>query len=177
MRAFKSQSGFTLVELMITVVILAILVALAAPSFTDLIDRNRLKKQMTGVVDVFEFARSEAQKRSTTTFGSTAVSVEIAKGANDQTWTVTARHDNETRQVSSTAASGVALVSNTPAADGIVTLTYSFRGIVTGFTGGAATETFTLRSPRGREMSITLNAIGRVAVCSTGGAIWGYPSC
>ena len=187
MRVFKSQSGFTLVELMITVVVLAILVALAAPSFADLIDRNRLKKQMTGVVDVFEFARGEAQKRIRRppcglTRGQLSKIVERAAGQMVPTRCARPRRHRRaqtTKRARWRYDVGVASVARhyTLAANTNVTLAYSFRGIVTGFAGGAATETFTLRSPRGYQMSITLNAIGRAAVCSTGGAIWGYPSC
>lgn len=172
MKSRNSSAGFTLVELMVTVVVLAILVALAAPSFADLIDRNRLKSQMEGIVDVLQFAKTEAMKRSATTSGSAAVSVVIAKGANNQLWTVTATHDAESKQV--TGASGMALL-DPPSINSQVTLTYSFRGIVTGV-GGIDTD-FTLQSPRGSQLRFRVNAIGRVAVCSPGGGMWGYASC
>jgi len=71
LRSVASQSvpagsrGFTLVELMITVVVLAIVVTLAAPSFSDLINRNRLIAAANEVVGVMQTARMEAVRRNT----------------------------------------------------------------------------------------------------------------
>lgn len=56
----KSQ-GFTLIELMVTIAVLAIVAMMAAPSFGDLIDNHRLKKAVTDMkVGIME-ARSRAQ--------------------------------------------------------------------------------------------------------------------
>ena len=52
-----ADSGFTLVELMITIAVLAALMALAAPSFSDSIARARLKGAADGVVSLIEEAR------------------------------------------------------------------------------------------------------------------------
>ncbi|GAB2621559.1 GspH/FimT family pseudopilin [Lysobacter erysipheiresistens] len=57
--------GFTLVELMITVAVLAIVVTLAAPSFSDLINRNRLTAAANEVVGALQTARMEAVRRNT----------------------------------------------------------------------------------------------------------------
>lgn len=53
-------NGFTLVELMVTVAVLAILSAIAIPSFTSLINSNRLVSQANEVVAAIQGARSEA---------------------------------------------------------------------------------------------------------------------
>lgn len=57
--------GFTLVELMITVAVLAIVVTLAAPSFSDLINRNRLTASANEIVGALQTARMEAVRRNT----------------------------------------------------------------------------------------------------------------
>lgn len=56
-------SGFTLVELMITVVIASILMGLAAPSFVNFVKNNRLSSQANGLMADLAFTRSEAVKR------------------------------------------------------------------------------------------------------------------
>lgn len=55
--------GFTLVELMITIAVAAILLATATPSFTSLIQNHRLVAQHNDFVANLNLARSEAVKR------------------------------------------------------------------------------------------------------------------
>lgn len=58
----KANSGFTLLELIITVVILSIVMLIGIPSFRTLIADNRLTSQINEVSSVINFARSEAAK-------------------------------------------------------------------------------------------------------------------
>jgi type IV fimbrial biogenesis protein FimT len=55
--------GFTLVELMIVVALVVIVLTLAAPSFRDMIEMQRLKSVNAQVVTDVQFARSEAATR------------------------------------------------------------------------------------------------------------------
>ncbi len=55
--------GFTAIELMVTVAILAVLTALAAPSFTSLLDKWRVRSAAEALQSTLYFARSEAIKR------------------------------------------------------------------------------------------------------------------
>lgn len=57
--------GFTLIELMITVAIMAIFATLAAPSFRDLIATQRMRSATSALTESLWLARSEALKRNT----------------------------------------------------------------------------------------------------------------
>ena len=59
----EPDRGFTLVELMITIAVVAVLLALAAPSFYDFILVQRLKAINAQLVTDMQFARSEAISR------------------------------------------------------------------------------------------------------------------
>ena len=61
----RRQRGVTLIELIMVLVIMAVLLALAAPSFADTIRNNRLASQVNRVVYGLNLARSEAVKRAT----------------------------------------------------------------------------------------------------------------
>ncbi|RQO82050.1 GspH/FimT family pseudopilin [Acidovorax sp. FJL06] len=54
--------GFTAIELLVTVAIIAVLAALAAPSFTPIIERWRVRDATESLTTALYFARSEAIK-------------------------------------------------------------------------------------------------------------------
>jgi type IV fimbrial biogenesis protein FimT len=59
----KKTNGFTLVELMITIVIAALLLTVAVPSFRSSIENNKVIAQTNEVVSAHNLARMEAIKR------------------------------------------------------------------------------------------------------------------
>ena len=74
LRAWCRARGFTLVELMVTIAIAAILMMIAVPSFQRLILNNRLNTAANALVDGINTARLDSIKMNTTTqfCGSTA---------------------------------------------------------------------------------------------------------
>ena len=60
----RGQRGFTVIELMITMSIVGILVAAAAPGYQDWTATTRLNAHTTEFITALHFARSEAVKRN-----------------------------------------------------------------------------------------------------------------
>lgn len=56
----KTNKGFTLFELIVTVAVLAILAMIAAPSMVNLIKSSKIKTASSAIVDFMQQARSEA---------------------------------------------------------------------------------------------------------------------
>lgn len=81
----KDQSGLTLVELLVALVILSIVVGIAVPSFRELILNNRITSQLNTVSGTLAFARSSAASRpgASVTFCSSSDSATCNGGA---TW-------------------------------------------------------------------------------------------
>ncbi len=56
-------AGFTLIELMVVIAIVAIMASLATPAFTEMLQRNRLSAASSALQVSLSLARSEAVKR------------------------------------------------------------------------------------------------------------------
>jgi type IV fimbrial biogenesis protein FimT len=81
------QSGFTTMELLATVVLAGVLLALAAPSFSRMMAASRLVDQTNELVGALTFGRSEAIRRNTVVTlcrTDTVTSTECASG--NQVW-------------------------------------------------------------------------------------------
>ena len=64
---YKLKQGFTLVELLITMVVAAILLSIAAPNFSDAMLNSRQTVKINELMSSLRLARSEAIKRATRT--------------------------------------------------------------------------------------------------------------
>jgi len=157
------EAGFTLIELIITVFILSVLLAVAMPSFLDTVRSNQISAQANDFVGALSLARSEAVKRGrniTITATSSTSSNEFGGG-----WSIFVDSDND-----GVVDSGEEIIRVHEALQGSNTLnsvnnisTLAFTA--TGFLSTTNTLTFRLCETRagkiGRE--ITIKATGRVS--------------
>jgi type IV fimbrial biogenesis protein FimT len=102
----KLGHGFTLLELMVTVAVLAILVTVGVPSFRDLIQNNRVTTQTNELVTALNFARTEAVKRGR------AIEVDVSAANPGWTATVTVVGTDEVLRVVERAGSSIAVTGD-----------------------------------------------------------------
>jgi type IV fimbrial biogenesis protein FimT len=76
----STQSGFTVVELMVSLAVAAILIGFALPAFNDFIDQRRMASRGNDMILAINYARSEAGRRGE------AVSVQAASPTADNEW-------------------------------------------------------------------------------------------
>lgn len=196
----KRQSGFTLIELMISIAIIGIIMAFAVPSLSDFWDKKRLIAGAEAVYSEYQFARSEAISRSAD------VNVNFSR-TNNTTWSYGTSTDSACDSTISVIAAGNgACYLVVDDGDGTVddgTGTIDLGDLVlrrfdsTGFTGvnlisvSATAVTFNsvrgtangttvrMQSDAGKEIQVRVGPIGRVKICSPTGTtkVSGYADC
>ena len=93
--AMKTQAGFTIIELLITVAIAGTLLAIALPSYQNQIKNNCLTNNVNALVTSMQLARSEATKRRATVSVS-ATNAGVAANEWGLGWTVWQDADSDT---------------------------------------------------------------------------------
>ncbi|MDQ0081934.1 type IV fimbrial biogenesis protein FimT [Variovorax sp. YR634] len=88
----RRTSGFTLIELMVTIVLLAILTMLAMPSFMTWINNNKVRTVSDSLQNGLRFAQSEALRRSRpmvfSLTNSSAPQTSLTAVANGSNWSI-----------------------------------------------------------------------------------------
>lgn len=183
--------GFTLIELMVAVAIVAILAQLAAPAMQDLIDRRRLIGAAEAVYSLVQAGRSEAVKQSA------ALRVTASAGTADNWWVglrlgavdctgsagaapcqILENNVAVTKLVAAADFPGVALTAQTLSSPAVNTtgVTYGERGFIPAPLPTTETE-FKLTSQRGLVLNVRINQVGNIRICADSSNPWGYSSC
>jgi type IV fimbrial biogenesis protein FimT len=194
----RQEKGFTLVELMITVVIVAIGVAIALPSWKHMVEKREVTAAAEEIVALMNFAQSEAIKRNqetTVSWNSTGghnknwcIGVTLGATACDCTETNTAAGDfcdiddvpYRLVQTSFADIDDEFLHTNSS----LLSTSFSYdpiRGILTNVPAALATEIAAgdylyylhndskVDGSRWYELQIRINMVGRVSVCTDDG--------
>ena len=161
-----AHRGFTLIEIMITLAVLAFLLFLGLPSFTQWIQNTQIRTAAEGITSGLQIARNEAVRRNT--------SVYFAMGTGPG-WTVqlasAAPTDPPIQRRSQAEGSSTVVVTITPN----TTITVTFNGlgrIVTNADGSAPITAINVDSsplpfPASRKLCVTLNSSGVIQMCDT----------
>jgi len=155
------QCGFTLIELMVAIVVLAIVASMAIPSFTEMMERRRLINATEAIYSDMQNARSEAIKRS----------IQIVTNIQNGCLTVADKLVSPTFVLSNTCMAAFPSISMVTSRSPIYF--DRVRGI-TNPTGGGGT--ITLTSSSGLVTKVVISGFGRVRACSPT-KIGGYPTC
>ncbi len=154
------QRGFTLVELMITLAILAIIVSATAPSFTRMIEDNRVTTQANTLLSSITLARFEAIKRGAN------VTITPNTGGYGNGWCV---HTGATCAAGKVLENGALTHVSTTGGALSTTITYDSFGVTT----AAATLTINLAPPNcksgdARLRRLTVSPAGHGAITVVG---------
>nr|WP_295083203.1 prepilin-type N-terminal cleavage/methylation domain-containing protein [uncultured Roseateles sp.] len=186
----NALSGLTLVELMIVIAILGIVLAVATPSFIDLLNRRRVQLVATNISNDLAFARAESGLRPDNvivyfkkTLTMSCYTIAYGKGqfgSCDCTQApgsacnpaLTSIRELKTEQVLDS--SGVIFVAT---GDWPAWAANRFAFVAPQMLPTYSNVAITVTGTGGSKMRVQLNGMGRVQMCSPNGSFSGVPQC
>ena len=183
----RTHTGFMLVELLVTLAVLAILVTTAVPALTDLLDHQRLRATAQRIAADLRYARTEAIKRHAdmpigVTFAPGrdwcyGISQQLPCDCRERDW-----HSRDACLLDLAHERTLHTTSDDTRAQ-VEVLDARFSSAQTTrfdpLRGTAQAGTVSLRSARGKRLDVRVSTLGRVRICApddTAGPA-GYPPC
>lgn len=179
--AMRANNGFTLLELMVTLAILAIVLGVGVPSMLDMARSMRLQGAAQESYALLQFARSDALRANADRFvvwsSDSGAWCAVVSDRNDcNCLTEDCSIDGVLRQQVSADFGEVALV-NAGFSGGSFTRFDGMRGLAEGNAGTVAYQLPTADdSVTAAEIRLVVSGLGRVRLCQVGN-VGGYPAC
>ncbi len=169
---WEMPRGFTLLELVITVAVLSVVLVVAAPSFKNVIETNKMQRLAEELHGFMIQAKSEAVFRNQDLWAH----IDATTVPNDSgEWSMTL--------TDSDVSGGVAILSLSGSPYNNITLDHNYSSQQIKFDGirGKVKDGSIYLNPVGQtskklRVKISYGA-ARIVVCGVGGAVYGYPEC
>jgi len=168
MQRLRYIKGFTLIELVVTIVIISILAVASVPLLTHVLNQNKVKAAAEGFVQYARLSHSAANERQQDVY------LVVQTGSN-WCYGINTGNGSCTCGASNTCNLGSSKVANYPG----VSIS------ITGFTGGSIyfdsiralpSEASTITFQKGNEsIQVSISRLGNIALCGTN--VSGYPTC
>lgn len=176
-----SARGVTLIELMVVIAIVAVLMMVVVPSFTDFLAKKRVEGVLTELATDLQFARSEAVQRNTSvrvTFGTGCYVIHTVGSTDTSCTQSTVSIGTDALQIKLVQLEAASTVSFSPNNSLTYLMFDSVRGMATW--NGTSTDSGSVditSSVGSWQLRTSVTAMGRTQICSPNSSITGYPAC
>jgi type IV fimbrial biogenesis protein FimT len=171
------QRGLTVVELLVSMAVVTVLLAIAVPSFSDMLDASRLRGAEDNLTAYLRFAKAESTKRNR------SISLTLQANADGSDWCYGLSEDADCDCFSSGSCvyDGVERVAQDDDYGGVqITITvshgrFSFQPKRNTVTAGSVT----FIAANGKQLKTVVSGYGRIRHCSPPGDVYlpGFPEC